>query len=74
MSIFGLFFILMFLVIAIGGTILWIWTIVDCATKEPSEGNDKIIWIIIIVFTNWIGSLIYIFGAFGGVSPGNSIL
>ncbi|MFC1636335.1 PLDc N-terminal domain-containing protein [Planctomycetota bacterium] len=60
MSIFGLFFILMFLVIGIGGTILWIWTIVDCATKEPSEGNDKIIWIIIIVFTHWIGSLIYI--------------
>ena len=61
MSIFGLFFILMFLVIAIGGTILWIWTIVDCATKEPSEGNDKIIWIIVVVFTHWIGSLIYIF-------------
>jgi len=61
MSTFGLFFILMFLVIGIGGTILWIWTIVDCATKEPSEGNDKIIWIIVVVFTHWIGSLIYIF-------------
>jgi len=38
----------------------WIWSIVDCATKEPSEGNDKLIWILIIVLTGWIGSLIYL--------------
>ncbi len=50
-----------FFLISIGGTILWIWTIIDCATKEPSEGNDKVIWILVIIFTNWIGSLIYIF-------------
>jgi hypothetical protein len=37
----------------------WIWMIVDCATKEPSEGNDKIIWILVILLTNWIGALIY---------------
>lgn len=47
-------------VIGIGGTILWIWMIVDCATKEPSEGNDKLIWILIIVLTHWIGALIYL--------------
>ena len=39
----------------------WIWMIVDCATKEPSEGNDKIIWILVIVLTSWIGALIYYF-------------
>ena len=50
---------LLFLVFGIGGTILWIWMIVDCATKEPSEGNDKLIWILIIVLTHWIGALIY---------------
>jgi hypothetical protein len=37
----------------------WIWMIVDCATKEPSEGNDKIIWILVIILTSWIGALIY---------------
>jgi len=55
--------ILMFLVFAaigIGGTILWIWMIVDCATKESSEGNDKLIWILIIVLTHLIGALIYL--------------
>lgn len=51
---------LILLAIFIGGTILWIWMIVDCATKEPSEGNDKLIWIMIIVLTHWIGALIYL--------------
>ena len=39
----------------------WIWMLVDCATKEPSVGNDKIIWILVIIFTHWIGALIYFF-------------
>ena len=55
-AIFGFFG----LVLGIGGTILWIWMIVDCATKEPSEGNDKLVWILIIVLTHWIGALIYL--------------
>jgi len=41
--------------------VFWIWMLVDCATKEPSQGNDKLIWILIIVFTHWIGALIYFF-------------
>ena len=46
--------------IVIGGIVLWIWMIIDCATKEPSEGNDKIVWILVIVFLHWIGALIYL--------------
>ena len=51
---------LIFAVTGIAGTILWIWMLVDCATKEPSEGNDKLIWILIIVLGHWIGALIYL--------------
>ena len=50
---------LLFFGFCIVGTILWIWMIVDCATNEPSEGNDKLIWILIIVLTHWVGALIY---------------
>ncbi|MBD3265569.1 hypothetical protein GF373_02775 [bacterium] len=49
-----------FALMGIVGTILWIWMIIDCAMNEPSESNEKIIWIIIIVFTHWIGALIYL--------------
>lgn len=37
----------------------WLWVLVDCATKEPSQDNDKLVWVIIIVFTHFIGALLY---------------
>lgn len=54
-----LLFMMFVAMLGIGGTVLWIWMIIDCATKEPDTGNDKVIWILIIVFTHWIGALIY---------------
>jgi len=54
---------LMFLIFGVFGvlaTVLWIWMLVDCASKEPSEGNEKIVWILIIIFTHWVGALIYL--------------
>ena len=53
-----------FLLIAAFGliaSIFWVWMIIDCATKEPAAGNDKLVWILIIVFTHWIGAAIYYF-------------
>jgi hypothetical protein len=52
-------FFLFLVLIGIGGSILWIWAIIDCATKEP-QGIDKLVWIIVIVFTHWGGALIYL--------------
>ena len=46
--------------IGIAGTVLWIWMLVDCLTKEPSEGNDKVVWALVIVLTHWVGALIYL--------------
>lgn len=46
--------------ISLVATVFWVWMLIDCAVKEPSEGNDKIIWILIIIFTHWIGALIYL--------------
>ena len=56
----GVLFFLVVGVISIGGLVLWIWMIIDCATNEKSEGNEKLIWLLIIVLTNWIGALIYL--------------
>ena len=41
--------------------IFWLWVLIDCFTKEPSEGNDKIVWTILIIFLPWIGSILYYF-------------
>ena len=59
-AIFFFPFLLPFVVLGIVGTVFWIWMLIDCATNEPSEGNEKIIWILVIVFTHWIGALIYL--------------
>ena len=47
--------------IIILGFAFWTWMIVDCVTNEPREGNEKLIWIVIILFTNIIGAMIYYF-------------
>ncbi|WMW21318.1 PLDc N-terminal domain-containing protein [Methanolobus mangrovi] len=56
-------FIMFFLFFGIGilGTLFWLWILIDCAMKEPSEGNDKLIWIIVIIFTHLLGALVYFF-------------
>ncbi|HEU5382797.1 MAG TPA: PLDc N-terminal domain-containing protein [Ktedonobacteraceae bacterium] len=63
MAINGLFLFILNLcgVIGIFGTIFWIWMIIDCATHEPAEGQDKLAWILMIVLTHVIGASIYFF-------------
>jgi len=48
-------------VLNIGGIVLWIWMLIDCVTNEPSEDNNKIVWILVIALAGWIGALIYLF-------------
>ena len=62
MSIGGIEILLIFfaLVIGLGGMVFWIWMLIDCATKESNEGNEKIAWIVIIAVTQIIGALIYL--------------
>ena len=47
--------------ISLIGTVFWIWMIVDCVTNEPSVGNDKLIWVLVIIFLPFLGSLLYYF-------------
>jgi len=47
--------------LALLATIFWIWVLVDCITKEPSEGNDKVAWTIFIIFVPLFGALLYYF-------------
>jgi hypothetical protein len=45
--------------LALLGFLFWLRVLVDCATKESNEGNTKVVWVIIIIFTNIIGALLY---------------
>lgn len=52
-------FILLAGLIGLLGFLFWIWMLVECATKESDEGNNKVVWILIIVLLHILGALIY---------------
>ena len=54
MIIIGVFFL-----IGVVGTILWIMAIIDCAKNESPVGNDKIVWLLVIIFLHLIGAAVY---------------
>lgn len=51
------------LLIAIGAFVLWVWTLVD-VIRVPSDdrfrAGSQLIWVLVIVFTQVIGSIIYL--------------
>jgi hypothetical protein len=45
--------------IVLGGLLFWVWVLIDCATNEASEGNTKLVWVLIILFVNLLGAFVY---------------
>lgn len=52
---------LLFSELGLLGMLFWVWMLVDCAVNEPSGGNDKLVWVIIVLFTHVIGAALYLF-------------
>ena len=59
MAIFGILFFLVCGLLALAAITFWIWMLVDCLMNEPSEGNDKLIWAMVILFVTGLGAIIY---------------
>ena len=55
------FFWLIIIGLLVWAFVFWIMMIVDCATRNFKKEIDKIVWILIIIFTHIIGALIYYF-------------
>ena len=58
-DVFGVLFFLFFVALGMGAVVFWIWILVDCISNESSEGNDRIIWILAILFAGPIAGLVY---------------
>ncbi len=41
------------------GMAFWLWMIVECVNKEPDHGNEKLIWLLVIVLAHIPGAVIY---------------
>ena len=55
-----LFWGLMF-VVTIGGSILWLFMLVDLLKREFENKDDKLVWVLILALTGVVGGLIYYF-------------
>ncbi|RNI12071.1 PLDc_N domain-containing protein [Methanohalophilus sp. RSK] len=53
------FNVILFLGIGLLGTAFWIWMLIDCITKETDRSNERLIWVIVIVFTHLLGAILY---------------
>ena len=42
------------------GTLFWVWMLVDCAVNEPNTGNNKLVWVLIVLFAHVLGAALYL--------------
>jgi hypothetical protein len=47
--------------LTVATTLFWVWMLIDCLAKEPSEGNDKLVWALVMLVLPGLGSLLYLF-------------
>jgi TctA family transporter len=45
--------------LAVFAFVFWILMLIDCAQRNFKKDNDKIVWVLIIIFTGIIGAIIY---------------
>ena len=57
----GLVAILVLAAISIGLFVFWIWMLVEVLTKEPSDGDSKLVWALVVIFLGQLGALLYFF-------------
>jgi magnesium-transporting ATPase (P-type) len=59
----ALYFAVLFpvLLISIMGFVFWLIMLIDVAQRKFKDGFEKVVWVLIIVFTSLIGALIYYF-------------
>ena len=39
--------------------VFWILMIIDCVKRSFKNDIEKILWIVVMIFTGWIGAVVY---------------
>jgi len=52
---------ILLMLLPISLTAFWIWMLVECVTKEADTGNNKVVWVVVIATTHFIGATLYFF-------------
>jgi hypothetical protein len=51
---------LVILVLGIIGLGIWLWALIDAIQNPALDPTMRIVWILVIVFTQWLGAVIYL--------------
>lgn len=53
---------LIFLLVAVGLTGFWIWTLVDAINTpdESFQSGSTLVWVLVILLLGWLGAFIYL--------------
>lgn len=57
----GTFFILLMMGIFFAAFVFWILMLIDCVKRKFKKDTEKIVWVLVIIYTGIIGALIYYF-------------
>ena len=47
--------------LGLAGFIFWLWMLIHAITNRGIDGAEKIVWVLVIIFLPFIGSIIYFF-------------
>lgn len=53
-------FLLFWVIFGLGGFALFLWALIDVIRRQFPNPNDKILWIVLIVFIGWLGPILYL--------------
>jgi len=59
--LFMMFFFMVIPVLVVLAVVFWVFMLIDCVKRDFPKEDEKIVWIIVIALTSWIGALIYYF-------------
>lgn len=60
-GLFGLFVLLFGAVLSLAGFVFWLWMLIHAITNKGLGDGEKIVWVLVIIFLPFIGSVIYFF-------------
>jgi hypothetical protein len=47
------------LALGAGFFVFWVWMLIDSIRNESLSSNERIVWVLVIVLTHFLGALIY---------------
>lgn len=67
------FLIILFLIIGLFLFIFWIVMLVDAIQRKFKGPNDKLVWVLVLIFTQLIGAVIYYFVVYSKPNIGKKV-